>query len=654
MQTAVQHYLRTPDGAVYGPANMATLCTWATDARIIPGCELSEDRAQWMPAAMFPALRLNWTVQFNDGTTYGPLNLLAIWALAAENSIPRGTALREHGTARAAVLDESLLPLLVDECRQVLSSCGSLVGEAIAGLAHARHASEARRVAQDARLDDWRLKLERAESDLAVSLKLVAETQRRLAESEASATRERQATKAELQAARETLQAAETKLQASGKALQEEQGKRQAVTNELERLKEELHGVRGELQAREKALLDRDAGLAAVREEAARKEAGLAARLAEVTETLKKGQDQWQRDSALLESLRASEKTARQENRDLKAGLEAKDREIARWGAEAADGRARAAEQVSALEAQLAELAPRQAETAKKASGLEARVAVLERDLQQARQEAEERRGQLAEARQEAAKARQAGLETEIKLRDEREAIQSDLNRLMLASQTVEQVARQPGPAAIDWMKASGPDPDPSGVTTSDAARFAALSLPAKMAILHKELQSSAGQKELLRREVETLKGRYEYLQKEAARKERDAEEKLAQIRKEVETSSELLTRTLHEVERRESQLRDLRKKSGTVMPGEEGHPPVLEAEVIHAEVLGPAEPVAGAGREHGPAPAPEPPSARAQGRVLDRVEAQVQQELRKWEALRREKLKPSGTLGHWFRRKKP
>ena len=32
------YFLRTPDGTVYGPVDVVTLCIWATDARVIPGC----------------------------------------------------------------------------------------------------------------------------------------------------------------------------------------------------------------------------------------------------------------------------------------------------------------------------------------------------------------------------------------------------------------------------------------------------------------------------------------------------------------------------------------------------------------------------------------------------------------------------------------
>ncbi len=121
------YFLRTPDGTIYGPVDLVTLCIWAVDARVIPGCELSERQDVWFPVETIPELRLNWTVKFGDGTLYGPLNLLAIRVLSAEKSIPAGASLTEKGTMRAAILDESLLPLYVEEYQQMLAGCGTLM-----------------------------------------------------------------------------------------------------------------------------------------------------------------------------------------------------------------------------------------------------------------------------------------------------------------------------------------------------------------------------------------------------------------------------------------------------------------------------------------------------------------------------------------------
>ncbi len=124
---AATYYLRIPDGAVYGPVDIVTLCIWATDARVIPGCELSEKQDFWFPVEKISELRLNWSVQFTDGTIYGPLNLLAIRILASEKSIPHGVKLSEKGTGRQVILNDAVMPLLIEEVHQMLAGCGALM-----------------------------------------------------------------------------------------------------------------------------------------------------------------------------------------------------------------------------------------------------------------------------------------------------------------------------------------------------------------------------------------------------------------------------------------------------------------------------------------------------------------------------------------------
>lgn len=114
------------------------LCSWATDARVIPGCELSVNKEIWFPVETLPELRLNWSVQLRDGTVYGPLNLLAIRVLASERSISTGARLSEKGTGRKAILDDSLIPLLVEEMHQMLAGCGVLMNSLISSL-HEAH-----------------------------------------------------------------------------------------------------------------------------------------------------------------------------------------------------------------------------------------------------------------------------------------------------------------------------------------------------------------------------------------------------------------------------------------------------------------------------------------------------------------------------------
>jgi len=166
------YYLRTPDGAIYGPVDIGTLCIWATDARVIPGCEWSERKDVWFPVEDIPELRLNWSVQLADGTVYGPLNLLAIRVLATEKSIPLGAKLSEMGTGRKAVLDDSVIPLLEEEFHQMLAGCGSWMSATVGALREAQRVALSKAIESDSKLVDLQARIENSDKDLAVSMRL--------------------------------------------------------------------------------------------------------------------------------------------------------------------------------------------------------------------------------------------------------------------------------------------------------------------------------------------------------------------------------------------------------------------------------------------------------------------------------------------------
>ncbi|MEI6167634.1 MAG: hypothetical protein WCS52_10605 [bacterium] len=178
LNNVAAYYLRTPDGTVYGPVDIVTLCLWATDARVIPGCELSERQDVWFPVEAIPELRLNWSVQLMDGSFYGPLNLLAIRLLASENSIPAGARVCERGTARDTILSDAMIPLLVEEFHQMLAGCGALMSATLGAAQSAREERfEAVRAAEErgAQLEAMRIKLEKTEADLAAAVMSAAD-----------------------------------------------------------------------------------------------------------------------------------------------------------------------------------------------------------------------------------------------------------------------------------------------------------------------------------------------------------------------------------------------------------------------------------------------------------------------------------------------
>jgi flagellar motor protein MotB len=100
-------FMRTDDGAVYGPATMDTLKEWCLDGRIEPDNELSPDQKNWVPAQSVPELEMDWYARLDDGTRIGPFPLALVPGLL-ENGIFPGTAILQHratGETRLAAGD---------------------------------------------------------------------------------------------------------------------------------------------------------------------------------------------------------------------------------------------------------------------------------------------------------------------------------------------------------------------------------------------------------------------------------------------------------------------------------------------------------------------------------------------------------------------
>ena len=177
-----QRLLKTLNGTVYGPADTFTMCLWAADARITPGCFVSENGNDWQHAENCPEYRMQWAVDLPDGSTYGPLNLLALWELARDESVLPGTKIVNTVTGKTATLDESIYPLLMEEWRSLLASAG----ESVRGMWVRLQAELSTRAAEASRplmekMEELERKARASEQELADNLKLVAETQKFLA-----------------------------------------------------------------------------------------------------------------------------------------------------------------------------------------------------------------------------------------------------------------------------------------------------------------------------------------------------------------------------------------------------------------------------------------------------------------------------------------
>ena len=90
-------YVRTADGRVYGPADVASLVSWAQDGRVEPTGFVSRDRINWTPAQLMPELEMKWLVETEPGKVFGPFNRALVISLFSRKSVPEGAkAYRLH------------------------------------------------------------------------------------------------------------------------------------------------------------------------------------------------------------------------------------------------------------------------------------------------------------------------------------------------------------------------------------------------------------------------------------------------------------------------------------------------------------------------------------------------------------------------------
>ena len=84
-------YVRLEDGKAYGPADIASLISWAEDGRIGPEASVSQDRKSWQPILSMPELEMNWLVEVAPGDVYGPFNRAVVSNLFKKGSFAEST-----------------------------------------------------------------------------------------------------------------------------------------------------------------------------------------------------------------------------------------------------------------------------------------------------------------------------------------------------------------------------------------------------------------------------------------------------------------------------------------------------------------------------------------------------------------------------------
>lgn len=85
-------YLRKfEDQTEFGPFPFAQLQKWASSAQIAPQDLVSDDGKVWIKAPMVPELSMDWLVQIQDRTYYGPTSSGAVLEFYTLGEISRET-----------------------------------------------------------------------------------------------------------------------------------------------------------------------------------------------------------------------------------------------------------------------------------------------------------------------------------------------------------------------------------------------------------------------------------------------------------------------------------------------------------------------------------------------------------------------------------
>ena len=97
MENAREWYVKTADGNVYGPADVASLVKWAEDGRIDYSVSISKDRVSWSPAHLMLELAMDWLGEVEPGRVLGPYNRRYLIASHREGAFPPETRIyRRH------------------------------------------------------------------------------------------------------------------------------------------------------------------------------------------------------------------------------------------------------------------------------------------------------------------------------------------------------------------------------------------------------------------------------------------------------------------------------------------------------------------------------------------------------------------------------
>lgn len=683
-------YVRTPDGATYGPASPLELVGWAAEARIVPGCLVSRDGVNWEPAEAMPRLRMEWTVELGPDDKIGPLNLLAIGDLVREGTISPGSVLACSPRNLRTTIDSQFFGLLLQEARDNLSGAAEEESRLLrqiqeqwipasradsdardqvpaATLADEQARWKAQEQTWEARQAQWQAAEQAWEAKQAqwVAAEQAGQAQRQASEqaweakqaqwaaaeqawearaaqwqaSEAAWT----ARQAQWAAAEQSWLAKEAQWQTLQTAWQAEQAqlnialetaaaerRQQAeslvtLQNRLETLRQESDRERLEFaQVRQKWIADLDEKktrldqLESVHEEALRsldqlrasqgvarqKLADLERRYQDETAALIKARDEALQSVALL---KASLDSADQERTGLRAELDAsRNREVLL--------RMDLADRTSAEETHLKLIEQARAETASQTRMADELREELSRQSQARARLAEE----LTQCQQMQATPQPPVVDSA--LLNESEVLEQECSHL---AGVLDQLAvAEPAPPAtaasfsvMDWI-----DPRPASANPSTAAS------PAPSAPVAHRIQVAVTALRQAEKELAKQRQIYQDLIRRSADRETELTALVDRQKRDLEMSSRLVTQSMEEIEKRESELRQLRRNAAGAPPPPTVSPvPQKPVTPVEPEVLPPVQ------SEKPPVKLARDVPLRDPKKVLVDLEKQARADLHKW-----------------------
>lgn len=135
-------FIKKEDGSSFGPIDLAELREWAAEGRVAPEDQISTDQHNWSPSHENRDLHMDWTIDFEDGSTYGPIHLLAFADFMAEGIVRLDSEITNIRHEVSYALGEVLLPALVRSNTNLRTAIDELRSELSHSVEHSKDVFE--------------------------------------------------------------------------------------------------------------------------------------------------------------------------------------------------------------------------------------------------------------------------------------------------------------------------------------------------------------------------------------------------------------------------------------------------------------------------------------------------------------------------------